>query len=294
MVELSGGERGRGPVSQMSLPERVRHTLTKLSATGELPALPGVATAALRVARDPDADLDEICRAIQTDVGIAARVVRMANSAVYARRTVCRTLRDAVLTVGLRTMSDILMGASLRSLYGGRHPLAQRLWDHALATALACEEVAAMTRAVARGTTFLPGLFHDVGRIAFLLADPMPLEVVAGLVAHGHGTWTELETEWYGFDHAAAGATLAEDWGLPIETCEAIRCHHEPAAATAGRTLAEVIAIADAVVYRLDLGAGGIAAPPVEQPGVPFGPADVEACAERTRAAFQAQRAAFA
>ncbi len=273
-----------------SLGERVRRTLTQLSRTGELPALPGAATAALRIARDPDAELDALCRAIQTDVGIAARVLRMANAPLYGRRTACRTLREATVTLGLRTIADVLMAASVRALYTGRHPLAPRLWEHALATALACEEVAAMTGAAPRGTVFLPGLFHDVGRIAFLVADPAPLEVVGGLVALGHGTWSELEAEWYGFDHATAGATLAEDWGLALDTCEAIRCHHRPAEAGAARTLAAVIALADAVAHRLDPGGTG-PPPPVPESDLAL---DVDACVARTREAFAMHRSAFA
>ena len=49
----------------------LRTTLGRLSRTGELPTLPSVATSALNIARDPEGDIDQLCRAIQMDVGIA-------------------------------------------------------------------------------------------------------------------------------------------------------------------------------------------------------------------------------
>lgn len=275
------------------LRERVRHTLARLSRTGELPSLPSVTTAALAVARDPDADMEQLCRVIQTDVGIAARVLRVANSAVYGRRTPCRTLRDALTTVGLRTTCDILMAASLRSLYDAKHPLSQVLWDHALAVALAAEEIAKVARSGERGAGFLPGLFHDVGRIVFLLTDPQPLDVIAGLALESATPRTQLEEEWYGFDHAAAGSTLAEDWGLPGDACDAIRWHHDPSSSGPGRPLAELLHVADRVAYAIGLGAGHEGPPPAAELQLRLTAEDEAAIAERTHDVFHQQKSIF-
>ena len=69
--------------------EHIRMTLTRLSRTGELPALPAAATAALALARSTEAGVDELCRVIRGDVGLSARILRVANSAAYARRISC-------------------------------------------------------------------------------------------------------------------------------------------------------------------------------------------------------------
>ena len=261
---------------------RVRETLARLSRTAERPALPTTATAALGIARDPEADVERLCRVVQADVGLSARLLRVANSAAYARRTPARTLPTAVVTVGLRKTCDLLVAACARQLYGASGGHAERLWGQALAGAIACEELARVTRRAPVDDAFLTGLFRDVGRITFLLSDRPAFEVIEGLVAAGEGERATLETEWYGFDHALAGAVLAEGWGLAAAQCDAIRWHHEPARATVGHALARVVNGADALVHTIGFGADAV--PPADPLGL--SPEDQASYGERVRAAY--------
>ena len=236
--------------------QRIRQTLTHLSRTGELPSLPSTATAALALARSPDVDTGEVCELVETDIGLAARIMRLANSAAYARRTPARTVRDAVLALGLRKTCDVLVAACFRRLHTVPGAHTDSLWSHALAVAIATEELARLTRRIEPGSGFLPGLFHDVGRIAFLLADPTSVNVIDGLVEAGAGARADLEREWYGFDHAEAGAILAADWGLDAAQAEAIRWHQDPLRAEGGRPLALLLSAADAMAYAIGYGIG--------------------------------------
>lgn len=275
--------------SREDLRTRVRSTLARLSRTGALPTLPAAASAALGIARNPEADLDDLCRVIQTDMGLAARLLRVANSAAVGRRTPARKLSEAVMTVGLRRTCDILVAACAKRLYEGSTARTEELWNHALAVGVAAEELARITRTVDVGLAFLPGLFHDVGRVAFLLADPTVAEVIDGLVISDQEP-SSLEREWYGFDHAEAGAILAEEWGLALELCDAIRWHHAPAEAGAARNLATILNAADRLAYTI--GCGSSAEPPASVTLVHLGlsPEDEIACAERVQSAWQQQR----
>jgi HD-like signal output (HDOD) protein len=267
---------------------RVRATLARLSRTGALPTLPRAATAALAIARDPDADAERLCRLIGTDVGLAARVVRVANSAAYARRRTATTLRAAIVTIGLRKTCDILVAAGARQLFGVATRRAEGLWTHALAAAIACEELARLTRVVEPDVAFLPGLFHDVGRIALFVADP------AGFQADdGDPGRPAREVERYGFDHGQVGGVLAEDWGIAAEQADAIRWHHEPAQARLGRELATVIQAADALVYAVEPSDGATRprARALERLGLSL--EDETDCAERVRATCAEHRAIF-
>ena len=278
------------PIRHEDLQSRVRSTLARLSQTGALPSLPAAASAALGMARDPETDVDKLCRVIQTDMGLSARVLRVANSAALGRRNPARKLQEAIITVGLRKTCDIMVAACAKRLYEYASSRAEELWNHSLAVGVAAEELARLTRKVEIGCAFLPGLFHDVGRVAFFLADATAAEVIEGLVDDGEGGRSYFEREWYGFDHAEAGAILAEDWGLALELCDAIRWHHDPAEAGAARELATILNAADSIAY--DIGCGSSHQPP---PGLTtshlgLSPEDEAALVERVRTAWKEQR----
>lgn len=280
--------------SRDDLRVRVRSTLARLSETGALPTLPAAASAALSLARDPEADVEHLSRIIQTDAGLAARVLRVANSAALGRRTPARRVHEAIITVGLRKTCDILVAACAKRLFEAASPRAEQLWNHALAAGVAAEVLARVTGTVDVSSAFLPGLFHDVGRVAFLLADPAAAEVIDDVVANGYGDTSFLEREWYGFDHAEAGATLVEDWGLALELCDAIRWHHDPSSAGAAQELAYVLNAADDLAYRI--GCGSVSERPSTITTAHWGLTDEDhaALTERVQAAWEEQRALLA
>jgi len=278
------------PTSHDDLQARVRSTLARLSQTGALPSLPAAASAALSLARDPEADVDKLCRVIQTDMGLAARVLRVANSAALGRRNPARKLQEAIITVGLRKTCDIMVAACAKRLFESATARTEELWNHSLAVGVAAEELARATRKVELGCAFLPGLFHDVGRVAFLLADETAAEVIEGLSSNGAGCNAYFEREWYGFDHAEAGAILAEDWGLALELCDAIRWHHEPNDAGAAIELAKILNAADALAYQIGCGTNLAPPPGVTISDLGLSVEDVEALAERVRTVWEEQR----
>src|SRR6185369_3751966 len=77
---------------------------------------------------------------------------------------------------------------------------------------------------------------------------------IDSLAVNGTTAKSFYEREWYGFDHAEAGAILAEDWGLALELCDAIRWHHEPKEAGAASELAKILNAADALAYKIGCG----------------------------------------
>jgi HD-like signal output (HDOD) protein len=275
---------------------RVRRTFARLSLTGELPALPAAATAALGLARDPNSDIEALVSLIRADVALAARVLRVANSGAYARRKAARTLTEAIGTIGLRKTCDLLVVAFTRDLYRGSDPVVRALWDHALLSAIAIEELARVTRSMDPASAFLPGLFHDVGRLTFLLADPAAGHLIRELGGACDDEMRQAESEWFGFSHAEASAILAGDWGLDATQTDAIRWHHEPDRAGPGKTLARLLAAADRVARGLGYGIDGTEADAATAEGTTLTglAADDDArCVARVRELFAEQRALF-
>jgi putative nucleotidyltransferase with HDIG domain len=272
----------------------VRAALGRLSSTGTLPMLPHVASAALGAARDETVSAEKIATIIKADVGLTACVLRLANSAAFARRTAATTLPAAIMTVGLRRTYNILIAAGAQRIYGAAGAHAPRLWKHALAVGIGAEEIAWRMRRPDPQAAFLPGLFHDIGRIVLLLADTAAYDALArALAADDAPECTALEREWCGLHHGEAGAELAGTWGLTPEQVEAIRWHHAPEGAGAAAPLAALVAAADAVAYAIDAGSG--ARPPAGAglAVLGFSAEDEAVCVERIRQQFTQQLVVF-
>jgi HD-like signal output (HDOD) protein len=231
--------------------EYVRHTLKRLAATGALPTLPAAACAALRVARNPDAGIDQLAATLQNDVGLTARVLRLANSAALGRRAAVTNLQDAALAVGVGRICEILVAACARQLYTISGALAERLWNHSLVVALASDDLAQSTGIAGRDGVFLAGLFHDVGRIALFVAQQMASKSSDPGRERLRVSYDQPPED---FDHSQAGAILTEDWGLSDAQSEAIRWHHEPERAATSAALARLLNAADAIAYRVRYG----------------------------------------
>jgi two-component system, cell cycle response regulator len=91
-------------------------TIEDLRTSGRLPSPKGVALSVLRLARRDDATMEDIARVVQSDPAITGRLIRLANSALHAGRPV-GSVRDAIVRVGLRAVSQVTLGFSLVDQY---------------------------------------------------------------------------------------------------------------------------------------------------------------------------------
>jgi hypothetical protein len=108
---------------------------------------------------------------------------------------------------------------------------------------------------VTGGVAYTAGLIHDVGKLLIATQRrPRDGDLASGLLAAGG---CARERELLGFDHAEAGAALAEHWGLPPALTEPLRHHHDPAAAASETDLVIAVAAADLLAHELAGTAGG-------------------------------------
>ena len=92
------------------------------SPTFKPPVLPTVAFEIHELTRHPDADFVRIQRLLEKDAVLAAKVLQMAQSPVYARGTPVQSLRDAVSRIGLDRIRDAVweVAVGLRVFRAGR------------------------------------------------------------------------------------------------------------------------------------------------------------------------------
>lgn len=218
----------------------------------ELPALPAAVERLIASLRREDVDVGELANGVAQDQALSARVLRVANSSFYGVRQGVASIHDAIMVLGFRAVSNLVMAASVTGYFrpAGESGLdLEGFWRHSIRAALCARSLARRADLDAEAG-FTAGLLHDLGRL--LLATTRPawhLQVQADCDARGV-TWVEAERQTLGFDHAQIGEALSTRWHFPPEIVQAVALHHNPNP-DANPTLADVTHAADALAHIL-------------------------------------------
>lgn len=235
----------------------------------ELPALPLALSEAMRALGRDDLPASACARAIELDLALAARVLRLANSPFYGVPGRIGSVSDAVRLLGLRTVAGVVAAVSLRGLMQGlRCPgfHFEAHWRHVLATAIAARELALCCGHDA-DEAFLAGLLHDVGQLVLARFHPQRAARALALARDDDVELLAAERQEFGRGHDAIGAEVARHWGLPGRLWQAIETHHAPEAVVAGESapLGALVHVADAIAHALDVGGDAFdAVPPIQ------------------------------
>ncbi len=138
----------------------------------QLPSLPSVAQRIQQAFADDAVDAESICDIIFSDPAITAKLIMIANSALYRGQAQIETLQQAVVRLGLETTRKWVMTYAVRELFRSKTSSVkaqmQKLWKHS-------QHVASLSRLMAQKLerfdleqAQLAGLIHDLGEVAIL------------------------------------------------------------------------------------------------------------------------------
>ncbi len=193
------------------------------------PSPPGVATHIIELARDPDIEMGKVARALSMDSALATKILRIANSPLYAQRRKSDNLRQALVVLGLNATLTLALSFSLvKALRTGRANGLDHswYWRRALLAATAARALGDAMHQTLAEEIFLAGLLQDVGILALDQALP---ELYRGCdqLQRNHGALAEHERRALQTDHAEVGAWLMRTWNLPEHLHRAIgHSHH--------------------------------------------------------------------
>jgi putative nucleotidyltransferase with HDIG domain len=204
--------------------------------------------------KDPDFSVRQLSRIISDDTALASRTLAVARSGYYAQRQPATTVHEAILVLGFHALRNVVMATAAQSFITRRSKISERLWSHSLAAALASRILARRTRFEDPEVAFLAGLLHDVGEMILLHGDPRGFEAMIEELRHGQTSLTLSEKRTFGFDHCAVGMALLDHWNMDATVSDAIYYHHERVNALPAGSLAQLLAMADYVCFRANLG----------------------------------------
>ncbi|MBI5534159.1 MAG: HDOD domain-containing protein [Deltaproteobacteria bacterium] len=206
--------------------------LAKLTACETLPSLPAVAVEIVQLCRSEDVELKTIGKVLEKDPALAAKLLKVANSALFSRSGKTTTIANAVLRLGLNAVVTLALSFSLVKIRkspksGFDYP---RFWKRALISATAARCLAARV-SLNREELFLAGLMQDIGMLALCEALGAPYAKVAAKAQGDHAALILAEQESFGADHMAVGEWMARRWNFPDYVAQAILASHDPVVA---------------------------------------------------------------
>ena len=208
----------------------------------DLPSFPEIAVRVRRVLSDPKSSVDQVVRVVGSEPALAARLLRIANSASFNRSGRPVTdLRTAINRIGynmVRSASISFAMAQIRnsSKLAGLERALQDIWKSSTVVAAFSFVLARTCSRVNPDEALLTGMMHSIGKLYVLTRASAHPELFKN-----EGTLSKIIREW----HPSIGKAILENWDLPENMVAAVGDQEEH-----GRTehvtadLSDVIAIA--------------------------------------------------
>lgn len=218
-----------------------------------LPAMPEVAHKLLKSFDREDLALSEISGLIGRDQTLAAKVLRLANSSRYSPSHAVISLSDASATLGLRTLRDLTLSASMVGAFPAI-PGFDRLafWRGTLAVAAYAQPLARALD-LDEDVAYLGGLMLRTGQLLMLMVDPARVLQVASQATELDSRFG-FETVQFGCSHPEVTAELARHWQFPSVLVAAFRATVLPMESRPFSRLAAVLRLASVVAECREAG----------------------------------------
>ena len=197
---------------------------------GDLPPMPHVASRAIQMVENPDTTAPELTDLLSSDTALAARVLKIANSAMFARQREISTLNQAIMIIGFKALKGIIVAATLRQINQSFGKLEKLIWENSMCTALAATQIAKALKKRYVEEIFLLGLLHSLGQVVLLAQKETAKDYkkVLELIRDQHFHYAAAEDKTFGFSHPLIGALVAKKWNFSADTCQVILHYMDP------------------------------------------------------------------
>ncbi len=153
-----------------------------------LPTLPEVAIRVRETVDNENTSIKDVAQIIETDAALSARIIQVANSALYRGLSSADNVQSATMRMGLNTVKNLTTSLVMKQLFQATHPVVDLYLRSAWKQST---DVAALSAMIAKNYTnlesdsaLLSGLTHSIGLSPILVkaeSDPDLLNDPAAL-----------------------------------------------------------------------------------------------------------------
>jgi putative nucleotidyltransferase with HDIG domain len=227
----------------------------------DIPVMPQVATKVLQLQEDNlQISFKELEQIILLDPAITARILKVANSALYARQREITNLQQAITLLGFKMIKSMIVLICASNMYGNAKKSfkgisdrlttkssAIELWRHLILTAFLAKHIATKLKLEdKKDDIFVAGLLHDIGRIVLMVNQSELYEkFLQDMAASPEADVLSFEEKVFGYNHLEVGKIVLGRWNFPDELVDVIYQHHSKNADSPYKNIINIVALAN-------------------------------------------------
>lgn len=185
---------------------------------GALFSLPQAALRVNELIRATDHTAGQLAEVIELDAALTARILRLANSALFGRARDIDKVSQAVVLIGENALRDLVMATSVTQVFKGipeEFVDMSSFWDNSATCGVVARLLATRLKVRDGERLFVAGLLHGIGQLVFFSRQAERYREVLKVRDQGDAAILAEEVRIFGFTHADLGAALMNAWHLP-------------------------------------------------------------------------------
>jgi HD-like signal output (HDOD) protein len=204
-----------------------------LNALNQLPPFSPTLSKLLATLANEDVYFGELSGIIEKDAVLASHVLKLVNSALYARSGTINSVRHAVSILGINKLRNVALSLSVSRIW--KQTKTPKTWSqgafnlHAVAVAVMCDLLAQRLSVAYPEGAFTSGLLHGMGKMMIVIGVPLEYDAILRLYQETpHLSMEDAELHLLGCTHAELCTHALSEWKLPVEIQRAVGSQHLP------------------------------------------------------------------
>jgi HD-like signal output (HDOD) protein len=233
----------------INMHEKVLAVKERIQNLSSLPSLAVVKYQLVKTLSKESASVDDLAEIISHDPAITSRIMAIANSAFFGYSGRISSIDQAVLLLGFDLVRSIALATSMFNAFAGRDKNLKRIWAHSYVVGSLAGNLCARTKCAEKGSGFLSGLLHDIGRLViFRIAVDNGQEVGLSELSGLKGIdLLKGEMDLLGCTHPQASKWFLDYLCFPEDILRPIETSHNPAVISREDIVSRVICIAESL-----------------------------------------------
>ncbi len=213
----------------------------------KIPSFPENILEIQRLCGNPESTIREIADRIKMDPGLTTAILKLANSAGFITLKKTKTIEEAIMLIGLKTVNMLLLATGAQKIIESRYKKAEDIWKNSYRTAFYANQIALKKKHSRLGElAYLSTLLADIGKIVLLSIKPEITGKIQEIAGNKENISSNiLEEITIGIDHATLGSLICRHWNFDDMLVQVIEYHHRPyLASPKNRMLMDIVNLA--------------------------------------------------